>query len=91
MAAAFWKFMMPSPAEDGGRPPERLHKITGRIRDAASSAELDQIEDEIDDILRDELSREKREDTDSGALQIALSRLEYLISQRRRLLEVAPR
>ena len=87
MAAAFWKFMMPTPAEDGGRPPERLHRISGRIRDAASAAELDLIEDEIDEILRGELSREKRDDTDAGALQIALSRLEYLINQRRRLLE----
>lgn len=85
MAAAFWKFMMPAP--EGGHPPERLHKITSRIRDAASAAELDQIEDEIDDILSTEFSREKRDDVDAGALQVALSRLEYLINQRRRLLE----
>jgi TRAP transporter TAXI family solute receptor len=87
LAAAFWKFMMPAP--DGGRPPERLHRISARIRDAATSAELDQIEDEIDDILRTEFAREKRDDTDAGALQIALTRLEYLINQRRRLLETA--
>jgi TRAP-type uncharacterized transport system substrate-binding protein len=87
MAAAFWKFMMPAP--EGGRPPERLHRITGRIRDAASAAELDQIEDEIDDILSTEFSREKRDDVDAGALQVALSRLEYLINQRRRLLETS--
>lgn len=85
MAAAFWKFMMPAP--EGGRPPERLHKITTRIRDAASAAELDQIEDEIDEILSTEFSRERRDEVDAGALQVALSRLEYLISQRRRLLE----
>ena len=85
MAAAFWKFMMPAP--EGGRPPERLHRITGRIRDAASAAELDEIEDEIDEILSSEFSREKRDEVDAGALQVALSRLEYLISQRRRLLE----
>jgi TRAP transporter TAXI family solute receptor len=85
MAAAFWKFMMPAP--EGGRPPERLHKITGRIRDAASAAELDQIEDEIDEILSTEFAREKRDEVDAGALQVALSRLEYLISQRRKLLE----
>jgi TRAP transporter TAXI family solute receptor len=85
LAAAFWKFMMP--ATEGSRPPERLHKITGRIRDAASAAELDQIEDEIDEILRTEFSRENRDEVDAGALQVALSRLEYLISQRRRLLE----
>ncbi|MFZ5689862.1 MAG: TAXI family TRAP transporter solute-binding subunit [Pseudomonadota bacterium] len=86
MAAAFWKFMMPAP--EGTRPPERLHRITTRIRDAASAAELDQIEDEIDEILSTEFSREKRDDLDAGALQVALSRLEYLISQRRRLLEM---
>jgi TRAP transporter TAXI family solute receptor len=87
LAAAFWKFMMPAP--EGGRPPERLHNITGRIRDAKSAAELDQIEDEIDDILRSELSREKRDEADAGGLQLALSRLEYLISQRRRLVEAS--
>ena len=57
LAAAFWKFMMPTP--EGGRPPERLYNITGRIRDAATAEDLDQIEDEIDDILRTELSRRK--------------------------------
>ena len=85
LAAAFWKFMMPAP--EGGRPPERLYNITGRIRDAATAEDLDRIEDEIDDILRTELSREKRDDTDASALQIALSRLEYLIKQRRRILQ----
>ena len=85
MAAAFWKFMMP--ATEGSHPPQRLHRITGRIRDAASGAELDQIEDEIDEILSSEFTREKRGDVDAGALQIALTRLEYLISQRRRILE----
>jgi TRAP-type uncharacterized transport system substrate-binding protein len=88
MAAAFWKFMMPTP--EGGHPPERLHRITTRIRDAASAADLDQIEDEIDEILSTEFSREKRDDVDAGALQVALSRLEYLINQRRRLLEPRP-
>lgn len=85
-AAAFWKFMMPVP--EGSRPQERLHSISTRIRDARSEAELEQIEDEIDDILRNEFSREKRDDADVGALQVALSRLEYLINKRRRLLEV---
>ncbi len=85
LAAAFWKFMMPTP--EGGRPPERLYNITGRIRDAATAEDLDRIEDEIDDILRTELSREAGGDTDAGALQIALSRLEYLIKQRRRILQ----
>jgi hypothetical protein len=88
LAAAFWKFMMPAP--EGGRPPERLYNITGRIRDAATAEDLDRVEDEIDEILRTELSREKRDDTDASALQIALSRLEYLVNQRRRILETAP-
>ena len=85
LAAAFWKFMMPTP--EGGRPPERLYNITGRIRDAATAEDLDRIEDEIDDILRTELSRQNGGDTDAGALQIALSRLEYLIKQRRRIVQ----
>jgi TRAP transporter TAXI family solute receptor len=85
LAAAFWKFMMPAP--EGGRPPQRLYNITGRIRDAATAEDLDRIEDEIDEILRAELSRESAGDTDAGTLQIALSRLEYLIKQRRRILQ----
>lgn len=85
LAAAFWKFMMPAP--EGGRPPQRLYNITGRIRDATTAEDLDRIEDEIDEILRTELSRERTDETDAGALQIALSRLEYLIKQRRRILQ----
>jgi TRAP transporter TAXI family solute receptor len=85
LAAAFWKFMMPGP--EGERPPERLHKFARRSREAESAEELDRIEDEIDAILSEELSREKRTETDAGTLQVALSRLEYLISQRRRALE----
>ena len=88
VAAAIWKFMLPDASGTGGRPPERLYNFTGRIRDAASDAELDEIEQQIDNILRIELSRADRDDSDSAAMNIALRRLEHLINQRRRVLDV---
>lgn len=89
-AAAVWKFMVVD-SEGGGRPPERLHSMTARIRQAESEADLEAIEDEIDEIIRKELAKSGEGDVDVGALTIALSRLEYLIGQRRRSLAQAQR
>jgi TRAP transporter TAXI family solute receptor len=87
IAAAIWKFMLPDATATDGRPPERLYKIIARIRHAGSDAELDQIEEEIDNILRIELSRAEPDNADAAALNLALSRLEHLINQRRRILD----
>ena len=86
IGAAIWKFMLSDASGASDRPQERLHKLAGRVRDAANDAELDRIEDEIDNILRIELSRAERDDADSAAMNIALSRLEHLINRRRRVL-----
>lgn len=88
--AATWKFMVSS-GETGGRSPERLYAMTSRIRNAPDEDELERIEDEIDDIIRKELAKTGDGEIDSGALTIALSRLEYLIGQRRRALAQAQR
>ena len=86
VAAGVWKFMLPEATAPGGRPPERLYKIIARIRNAASDAELDQIEEDIDNIVRNELSKSEPGDIDAAKLNIALNRLEHLIDQRRRIL-----
>jgi TRAP transporter TAXI family solute receptor len=88
--AAIWKFMVVD-SDGGGRPPERLHNMTARIRQAENENDLEKIEDEIDDIIRKELAKSGEGEVDVGALTIALSRLEYLIGQRRRSLAQAQR
>jgi TRAP transporter TAXI family solute receptor len=88
--AAVWKFVLVD-SDSGGRPPERLHNMTARIRQAENESDLEKIEDEIDDIIRKELAKSGEGEVDVGALTIALSRLEYLIGQRRRALAQAQR
>jgi TRAP-type uncharacterized transport system substrate-binding protein len=88
--AAVWKFVLVDD-EGGKRPPERLHNMTARIRQAQNEDDLEKIEDEIDDIIRKELAKSGEGEVDVGALTIALSRLEYLIGQRRRALAQAQR
>ena len=91
VVAAIWKFMLVGPEGGTSRPPERLHSMTGRIRDAKNEDDLEKLEDEIDDIIRKELAKSGEGEADVGALTIALSRLEYLIGQRRRSLAQAQR
>lgn len=91
VVAAIWKFMLVGPEGGSSRPPERLHSMTGRIREAQNEDDLEKLEDEIDEIIRKELAKTGESETDVGALTIALSRLEYLIGQRRRALAVAQR
>jgi TRAP transporter TAXI family solute receptor len=86
VVAAIWKFMLVGPEGGASRPPERLHSMTGRIREAKNEDDLEKIEDEIDEIIRKELAKSGEGEVDVGALTIALSRLEYLIGQRRRAL-----
>jgi TRAP transporter TAXI family solute receptor len=91
VVAAIWKFMLVGPEGGSSRPPERLHSMTSRIREARNEDDLEKIEDEIDEIIRKELAKSGEGEVDVGALTIALSRLEYLIGQRRRTLAQAQR
>jgi TRAP-type uncharacterized transport system substrate-binding protein len=91
VVAAIWKFMLVGPEGGTSRPPERLHSMTGRIREAKNEVDLEKIEDEIDEIIRKELAKSGEGEVDVGALTIALSRLEYLIGQRRRAMAQAQR
>ncbi len=91
VVAAIWKFMLVGPEGGSSRPPERLHSMTSRIRDAKNEDDLEKLEDEIDEVIRKELAKAGEGEADVGALTIALSRLEYLIGQRRRAMAYAQR
>ena len=60
VVAAIWKFMLVGPEGGTSRPPERLHSMTGRIRDAKNEDDLEKLEDEIDEIIRKELAKSRR-------------------------------
>ena len=86
--AAAWKFLGFAPAANVG-PLDLLYALARRIRKADSQAELETIEDEIDDILKAE--RAKAADGDESAvdattLNVAAHRLENLIHDRQRIL-----
>jgi TRAP-type uncharacterized transport system substrate-binding protein len=91
--AAAWKFLGIGnpPAPEG--PLDSLYALTRRIRKAESEAELADIEDEIDNILRAQRARTASGDetaVDTTTLNIAAHRLEGSIHDRRRLLKERP-
>jgi TRAP-type uncharacterized transport system substrate-binding protein len=88
LLAGAWKFMLEKPKAPGGAPLDRLHGLTMRIREANSENELELIEDEINKILRDELTRIANEESEASALGVAVTRLEHLIDQRSKHLGV---
>ena len=94
LLAGVWKFMA-----QGGQQPEtlpfnRLYSLAERIKVARSDAELMDIEQTIDELLKDELKRSARGDPDAAdiaALGLTTHRLEHLLDQRRSSLKAAPR
>ena len=94
LLAGVWKFMA-----QGGQQPEtlpfnRLYSLAERIKVARNDAELMDIEQTIDELLKDELKRSARGDPDAAdiaALGLTTHRLEHLLDQRRSLLKAAPR
>ena len=91
--AAAWKFLgIGNPTAPEG-PLDSLYALTRRIRKAESEAELADIEDEIDNILRAQRARAASGDetaVDTTTLNIAAHRLEGLIHDRRRHLKEKP-
>ena len=93
MLAAGWKFLgigNPVPSEG---PLDSLYALGRLIRKAVNEAELLQIEDQIDDILK--VQREKSAGGDENAvddatLNVAAHRLESLIHDRRTMLGKRP-
>jgi len=91
--AAAWKFLgIGNPATSAG-PLDSLYALGRRIRNAGTEAELLDIEEEIDDILRAQRTRSAGGDEDAvddATLNVAAHRLESLIHDRRAMLAKRP-
>jgi TRAP-type uncharacterized transport system substrate-binding protein len=87
--AAAWKFLgIGNPATRQG-PLDSLYALSRRIRSAGTEAELSAIEEEIDEILREQRARSAGGDesaVDDATLNVAAHRLEGLIHDRRTML-----
>jgi TRAP-type uncharacterized transport system substrate-binding protein len=90
--AAAWKFLGLGSSKSEG-PLDSLYALARRIRKADSEAELSDIEEEIDNILRAERAKSTGGDenaVDAVTLNVAAHRLESLIHDRRALLTKRP-
>ena len=92
MLAAAWKFLgIGNRATEG--PLDSLYALSRRIRKVDTEAELSDIEDEIDDILKAERAKSAAGDesaVDDATLNVAAHRLESLIHDRRTLIAKGP-
>ena len=91
--AAAWKFLGIGQPEFRAGPLDTLYELARHIRSVKSETELSNIEDQIDDILKQE--RLKAEDGDENAvdaatLNVVAHRLENLIHDRRVMLASRP-
>ena len=91
--AAAWKFLgLGGPANRQG-PLDSLYALGRRIRSADTEAELSDIEEEIDDILKAQRARSASGDetaVDDATLNVAAHRLESLIRDRRMMRAKGP-
>src|SRR6478672_11852389 len=92
MLAAAWKFLgIGNRATEG--PLDSLYALARRIRKVDTEAELSDIEDEIDRILKAELAKSAAGDesaVDDATLNVAAHRLESLIHDRRTSIAKGP-
>jgi hypothetical protein len=90
--AAAWKFLgVGNRATEG--PLDSLYALARRIRKVEAEAELSDIEEEIDGILKGERAKSAAGDesaVDDATLNVAAHRLESLIHDRRRLIAKGP-
>jgi TRAP-type uncharacterized transport system substrate-binding protein len=92
MLAAAWKFLGIGKSAPEG-PLDSLYALARRIRNVDTDAELSEIEEEIDDILKAERAKSAAGDesaVDAVTLNVAAHRLESLIHDRRALLAKRP-
>src|SRR6266436_3250534 len=92
MLAAAWKFLGIGKSAPEG-PLDSLYALARRIRNVNTDAELSEIEEEIDDILKAERAKSAAGDesaVDAVTLNVAAHRLESLIHDRRALLAKRP-
>jgi TRAP-type uncharacterized transport system substrate-binding protein len=91
--ASAWKFLgLGEPATKQG-PLDSLYALARRIRNVGTEAELSDIEEEIDDILRAQRAKSAAGDenaVDDATLNVAAHRLESLIHDRRTTLAKKP-
>jgi TRAP transporter TAXI family solute receptor len=91
--AAAWKFLgLGEPATREG-PLDSLYALGRRIRNVGTEAELSDIEEEIDNILKGQRTRSAAGDenaVDDATLNVAAHRLESLIHDRRTMLAKRP-
>ena len=91
--AAAWKFLGIGNSEIQQGPLDSLYALGRRIRNAGKEAELLDIEEEIDDILKEQRARSVDGDEDAVddvTLNVAAHRLEDLIHDRRTMLAKRP-
>jgi TRAP-type uncharacterized transport system substrate-binding protein len=91
--AAAWKFLGLGQPATGQGPLDALYAMGRRIRKAGTEAELSDIEEEIDDILKAQSAGSARGDenaVDDATLNVAAHRLESLIHDRRNMLATRP-
>jgi hypothetical protein len=90
--AAAWKFLGIAPFANDG-PLDALYALVRRIRKSDTEAQLETIEDEIDDILKAQRAKAAAGDetaVDAATLNVAAHRLENLIHDRRQILANGP-
>jgi hypothetical protein len=91
--AAAWKFLGLGQPATGQGPLDSLYAMGRRIRKAGTEAELADIEEEIDDILKAQRAKSAGGDenaVDDATLNVAAHRLESLIHDRRTMLAKRP-
>jgi TRAP-type uncharacterized transport system substrate-binding protein len=91
--AAAWKFLGLGGPATGQGPLDSLYALGRRIRKAGTEAELSDIEEEIDDILKTQRMKSASGDesaVDDATLNVAAHRLESLIHDRRAMLAKRP-
>jgi hypothetical protein len=84
--AAAWKFAARDEKRPEARPLMRLYTLTDQISKAETEAELAEVEQRIDEILKSELEKQAAGGADAAemaVLGLATHRLEHLIAQRR--------
>jgi hypothetical protein len=91
--AAAWKFLGIGQPEFRAGPLDTLYGLARQIRSVKSETELSNIEDQIDNILKDERLKAEQGDenaVDAATLNVVAHRLENLIHDRRVLLVSRP-
>ena len=91
--AAAWKFLGIGQPEFRAGPLDTLYGLARQIRSVKTETELSNIEDQIDNILRDESLKAEQGDenaVDAATLNVVAHRLENLIHDRRVILASRP-